>query len=129
MVDAWLIIVTIIIAIVMIALNIYLFIIYCHPEDMNFGAGWFAKIIFLLGSAVTWGFVLALPLDVANSRGLGGGMNIGLMYTILFLAYLVLLVLLMPLALFIYESDEEEPGTGRGVQKSAVIDERWQSAW
>ena len=109
MVDAWLIIITIIVTLVMLALNVYLFIIYCHPDDISFGAGWFAKIVFLLGSALSWGFILILPLDIANSRGGGGGLNIGLMYTIFFMLFLIFLIVLMPIALFFYESDDEQP--------------------
>ena len=109
MVDAWLIVVIIIVALVMVALNIYLFIIYCHPDDLKFGAGWFAKVVFMLGSAVTWGFILLLPLDIANSRGSGGGLNIGVAYAIFFILYLVFLIVFMPMALFIYESDDEKP--------------------
>lgn len=109
MVDAWLIVVIVITGIVMLALNIYLFIIYCHPDDLNFGAGWFAKVMFLLGSAVSWGFLLIMPLDIANSRGTGGNLNMQLMYMIFFILFLVFLVVLLPITLFIYESDDEKP--------------------
>lgn len=109
MVDAWLIVVIVITGIVMLALNIYLFIIYCHPDDLSFGAGWFAKVMFLLGSAVSWGFLLIMPLDIANSRGTGGNLNIQLMYMIFFILFLVFLVVLLPITLFIYESDDEKP--------------------
>lgn len=109
MVDAWLIVVIIVVGLLMLALNIYLFIVYCHPDDASFGAAWFSKVIFLLGSSVSWGFVLILPLDVANSRGTGGGLNIGLMYQIFFILFLVFLVVLLPMTLFIYESDDEKP--------------------
>lgn len=113
MVSAWLIIVTIVVGLVMLAVNIYLFILYCHPDDLSFGAGWFAKIMFMLGSIVSWGFVLILPLDIANSRGTGGGLNIELMYQIFFMLYLAFLVVLLPITLFIYESDDEKPFCSR----------------
>ena len=113
MVDAWLIIVTVVVGVLMLGINIYTFVLYCHPDDLSSGAGWFSKIIVLLGSAVIWAFVLTLPLDVANSRGDGGGFNMGLFYQIMFILYFVFLVFLLPLTLFIYESDDEKPFISR----------------
>ena len=107
MVDAWLIIVTIVVGVVMLAVNIYLFAIYCHPDDLSSGAGWFAKIVVVLASAVVWAFVLILPLDVANSRGEGGGFNMDLFYQIMFILYFVFLVFVLPVTLHFYETDEE----------------------
>jgi LMBR1 domain-containing protein 1 len=108
MVDVWLIIVTIVIGLLMLAINIYLFAMYCHPDDLTFGAGWIAKIIVILGSAVVWGFVLVLPLDVANSRGAGGGFNMDAFYMIMFILYFVFLVFVIPLTLHLYETDDEK---------------------
>jgi LMBR1 domain-containing protein 1 len=108
MVDAWLIIVTIVIGLLMLAINIYLFAIYCHPDDLTFGAGWFAKIVVILGSAVVWSFVLVLPLDVANSRGAGGGFNMDLFYMIMFILYFVFLIFIVPFTLHFYETDEDK---------------------
>ena len=107
MVDAWLIILTIVVTIIMIGLNIYLFAMYCHPDDLSSGTAWWSRIIVIIGSAIAWGFILLIPLDVANSRGDGGGMNINLFYIIMFAVYFIYLVFVLPMTLFLYESDDE----------------------
>lgn len=113
MVDVWLIVVTVIAFIIMILLNLYVLAVYLHPDDKGFVNGIFEKIIIILGSTLLWSFVLILPLDIANSRGEGAGLNIEVAYQILFIIYLVFLVFVLPMVLFFYETDEENSCIGR----------------
>lgn len=113
MVDTWLVIVTVISIILMLAINIYLFIMYSHPDDMKSASGWFSRIVIILGSALGWGLILLLPLDVANSRGDGGGFNMELFYQIMFIVYFVFIIVIAPYTLFYYESDDEKSVFGR----------------
>lgn len=113
MVDAWLIVVTVISIILMLAINIYLFIMYSHPDDLKSASSWFSRIIIIFGSALGWGLILLLPLDVANSRGDGGGFNMELFYQILFIIYFAFIVFIAPITLFYYESDDEKSFFGR----------------
>ena len=85
MVDAWLLIVTIVGSILMLALNIYLFLQYSHPDDNKDIVGWIGWVVVVAGSTIVWGLVLLLPLDVANSRGDGGGLNMYVLYQLLFI--------------------------------------------
>ena len=81
MVDAWLLILTIIGVFIMIAVNLYLFFIYSHPaEDNKSRVLWFARIVVISGSAIIFSFILLLPLDVANARGSGGGLDTEFIY-------------------------------------------------
>lgn len=80
MVDVWLLILTIIGAVLVLSVNIYLFLMYNHPDDNKDWIGWFGRIVIISGSCISLGLVLLLPLDIANSREGGGGMNLEVFY-------------------------------------------------
>lgn len=107
------IIVTIVAAVMMLLVNIYMFVIYSHPDDLKNASGWFSRIVIIAGSALAWALILVLPLDVANSRGTGGGFNMELFYQILFIVYFAFIVFILPFTLFYYESDDEKPFMSR----------------
>lgn len=109
MIDIWLLILTIVCAVLMIFINIYLFVLYSHPDDNKDLVGWIGRIIVIAGSCVIWGLVLLLPLDVANSRGEGGGFNMEVFYQIMLLCHFIFLIVLIPITIFLYESDDEKP--------------------
>lgn len=60
------------------------------------------------GSCVILGLVMLLPLDIANSRGGGGGINTDIFYQVLLILYFVFLVFLIPFMMLLYETDEEK---------------------
>lgn len=107
MVDVWLIIVTIVCFLLMVALNIFMLFYYLHPDDKGFINGCFEKLMIVLASTVLWAFVLLLPLDIANSRGDGSGFNIETTYVILFIIYLIFLVIVLPFVSFFYDTDTD----------------------
>lgn len=113
MVDAWLIVVTVLTAAVMLALTVYVFYLYCHPDDNTFVMGWVAKVVVIAALAIVWGFILLLPLDVANSRGVGGGLNMDLAYQLMFILTFCFVGFVLPYTLFLYETDDEKPFIGR----------------
>lgn len=80
MVDLWLLILTIVGSISLLVANVFLFYLYSHPKDNTDGVGWFSRIIVIGGSVVITSFILLLPLDVANARGDGGGLDTNLLY-------------------------------------------------
>lgn len=51
--------------------------------------------------------MLVLPYDVANSRGDGGGLDIDILWQMIFIVDAVLLVLVIPYAFFFYESEPD----------------------
>ena len=80
MVDAWLLILTIGGTVALLLANIYLFLLYSHPSDNKDGVGWFGRIVVIAGSFIICAFIMLLPLDIANSRGSGGGINTDIIY-------------------------------------------------
>lgn len=108
MVDAWLIITTIIVSVVVLVCCFYLFVVYCHPEDSG-GAKLFYKIIVISGMFICFAVILCMPLDVANSRGSGGGLNIDGTAKAVYLLIFVYVIFLLPFSMFLYETDEEKP--------------------
>lgn len=109
MASAWLIILTVISAVLILGATIYVFFLYCHPDDNAYGAGWLAKGLVILSMSLLWGFVMLLPLDVANSRGEGGGLNMDLAYMIIMILYFLCMVCFLPFTLFLYETDPDKP--------------------
>ena len=107
MIDVWLIIVTIVCFLLMVALNIFVIFYYLHPDDKGFINGCFEKFLIIMASTVLWAFVLLLPLDIANSRGEGSGFSIETAYVILFIIYLVFLTFILPFVSFFYDTDSE----------------------
>ena len=107
MVDAWLLILTIIGAVLVLGVNIYLFFVYSHPDDNKDWVGWLGWIVIIGGSTIVLGLVVLLPLDIANARGDGGGINTDLLYQILLICQFVFLVFLIPFMVLLYETDEE----------------------
>lgn len=104
--DIFLLIATILVAVIIVAVNTYLLAIYIHPDDRGFGASLFPKILVVFGLTLSWGMVLMLPLDVANSQGTGGGLNMDLFWEIVIILTAVILVILIPFAYTYYETDE-----------------------
>lgn len=105
--DAFLLISTIIIAVVLLFVNIYVLAIYIHPDDKGFGTSILAKILVVLGLTLAWGQVFMVPLDVANARGDGGGLDMDVFWKIIMIADAVMLVILIPFGIFRYEGDEQ----------------------
>ena len=73
--DAWLLILTIVGSIFILILNIYLFALYSHPDDYKDIVGWIGRIVVISGNFIIFSLVCLIPLDTANARGDGGGIN------------------------------------------------------
>lgn len=110
----FLIIVVAVVALLTIALSLYLIVIYQHPEDKD--QAWFPKGVVLLGLCVAIWTVLLFPLDVANQQSCT--LDIPLVdcsftfpmkeiWEALYIANMVLLFALIPFSIFFYESDSE----------------------
>lgn len=108
MVDAWLVIAAIVVSIIILVACFYMYVVYCHPEDRGFGSQIYFKIVVISGMFVCCLMVLTLPLDVANSRGLGGGLNIEDTVKALFFIMFIYIVFLLPFSIFLYETDDEK---------------------
>ena len=107
MVDAWLIVLAIVGSILILALSIYIFIVYSHPDDNKDVVGWLGRIVVIASLFTIFGLVMILPLDIANSRGYGGGLNMDFLYKALLIIDLILLAFFVPFTSALYETDEE----------------------
>lgn len=115
--------------IVILIANIYTFVNYASPDDIN--DSYFPKIIIVFSMQVSLMCVLLLPIDVANnagnpgcdnSNGSGasfcGGINILLMWEVLFMAIGLLLIFFIPFAAFFYLADD---GIAVGLTRQSKI--------
>lgn len=106
--DAFLIVVTVLLFLLLAYISIYLLALYCHPQDAGFGASLFCKLLVVLGFIFTWSQILLLTIDISNSR-YQSGLDMYLAWTIFYVSMFVLLVVLIPFAIFFYETDEDKP--------------------
>ena len=106
--EVYLIIVTILFAIITVLINIYLLALYCHPEDKGLGTTGFSQAVVVLGLTLSWAIVLMLPLDVGNSRG-DGDMDMYNFWLAMFMIIAFVIAILIPSAIYFYESDEDDP--------------------
>ena len=107
MIDVFLLVMVAILAVVLIITNVYLLAYYCHPDDAGFGSGFFCKLVVVIGMTLSWAQVLMLPLDVANTRGFGGGIPMDLLWQVLYISLGVFVVFIIPACTYYYETDPE----------------------
>lgn len=101
--------ITIIITLLLLASNFYGMIYYLDPAEKGFADSWLFKVIVMVSMMLAWGQVLALPLDVANSHGGVGSLQIDVLWQILYLSIFCFVTVILPTAMFFFESDEESP--------------------
>lgn len=77
--DIFLIVLTSVIAIILLACNFYFLVYYLDPSEKGFADSVVSKLIILIGLMLAWAQILTLPLDVSNSGGNGGGLDIDIM--------------------------------------------------
>jgi len=82
---------------------ILMIIKFGHPDDKNVAK--FPKVVTFLGLWLAFASVLIIPYDVANSRGQGLGVDVGLLWQIMYICFAIIAFILIPFAFFFYESD------------------------
>ena len=105
--DVLTIIMMIIVGIILLISNIYILIYFSHPDDRTSCSGWFLKILVIIGLTLAWFQVLLLPLDVNNIRTFGSGLNMKVLWYILFISIMVYVLILFPISSSYYETDED----------------------
>ncbi|GAB4820473.1 hypothetical protein N2152v2_007519 [Parachlorella kessleri] len=112
----FLVIVTVVVAILTLALSVYLIVIYQHPEDKN--QAWFPKLVVLLGFSVAIWTVLLFPLDVANNQACTLDIPLSSCSTTfpmkqlwwaIYITNIVITFVLVPFSIFFYEADSDTP--------------------
>ena len=105
--DVFMIIMTVLLAIVLLIVNIYLLAYYCHPDDRGFGSALICKFVVVIGMTLSWAQVLMLPLDVSNARGLDGGIRMDIFWIVVYLSTAVFLLFIIPALSYYYEAEDE----------------------
>lgn len=103
MANPFLIIVTVILSLAIIAGCIYVLVYFQHPEDKN--VAWGPKIVVVLGLSLACFSVLMLPLDVGNANS-HGGFPMATLWLVIYIIMAVFAVVIVPFAMFYYEGDE-----------------------
>lgn len=98
---------TVILAVLLIVINVYLLAYYCHPDDRGFGNALICKFVVVLGMTLSWAQVLMLPLDVSNSRGFGGAIRMDLFWIIIYISTACMILFVIPSLTYYYEADPE----------------------
>eukprot|EP00826_Nyctotherus_ovalis_P047687 TRINITY_DN5521_c0_g1_i16.p1 TRINITY_DN5521_c0_g1~~TRINITY_DN5521_c0_g1_i16.p1 ORF type:complete len:210 (+),score=40.34 TRINITY_DN5521_c0_g1_i16:103-732(+) len=111
--DIVLLILVILLALALIAVNIYLLMYYSHPDDHGFGISIWPKILVVLGLTLAFSQVLIIPLDASNSRGYGSGLRLDILWQVVLISVAAFSIVLAPFALFYYEADEDKSFCGR----------------
>jgi LMBR1 domain-containing protein 1 len=82
-----------------------------HTDDKDLGTALYCKILVVLGLTLCQAQGLMVPLDVANNSGTlsnisnFGGIDMKSFWYLVFLTVLIFICLLLPFALFFYETD------------------------
>ena len=110
----FLILVTVVVALLVLASCIYVLIDYSHPEDRN--QAWFPKIVVVLSLWLAVCSVLMFPLDVANNAACAASISptsctytlpMAALWEAVFISNIVLVFAIIPFTLFFYEADSD----------------------
>lgn len=106
MIDAWLLILMIVIPFVLFVGNGYLIIYFQHPDDKL--TAWGPKIVTLIALMACEIFVLLLPLDVANSGPPVKDVPMSVLWMIFIIVLAALALIVLPFCIFYYEAQDLE---------------------
>jgi len=104
--NIFLVVILCVVSVILLGSAVLLIAYFGHPDDKM--TAWFPKAVVVAGLYLAFANVLALPADVANARGQGGGLDIALLWQIVYICIAVFLVIIIPFAYFYYENDESE---------------------
>ena len=94
---------------ILIAINIYILILYVHSDDKGWGTALYCKILVVVGLTLCQAQALLIPLDVANNSAQNdGGIDMKGFWLFIYMTVIIFICLLMPFALFFYETDEDD---------------------
>ena len=107
--EAYLIVLIVIMTIILLAVNLYLLALYVHPDDKGWGTAIYCKILVVVGLTLCQAQALMVPLDVANrSAIIDNALDMQAFWFFLYIVVLLFVTIFMPYAIFLYETDEED---------------------
>ncbi|KAI3435533.1 hypothetical protein D9Q98_001598 [Chlorella vulgaris] len=109
----FLIIITVVVAILVLLVSLYLVVHFQHPEDRN--QAWLPKLVVLLGFSVAFWTILLFPLDVANQQACDFDVPLSSCSTMpmkelwyaMYIANMAIVFIAVPFCIFYYEADSE----------------------
>ena len=107
MIDIFMCILVIAMAVILLIVGIYILAYYCSEDDSEFGTSTICKIAAILGMMIGWGQILLLPLDVSNTRLEDGKFRMDIIYQILYIVIGCFIFFILPLLISVYECDPE----------------------
>lgn len=109
-------------SIILLAVNIYLLILYIHPDDKGWGTALYCKVLVILGLTLCQAQALMVPLDVANRSAIvNNAIDMRAFWFFLYIIVLFFITVLIPYAIFLYETDEEDPMCSRLLKALAFL--------
>lgn len=116
--DWFLILAAVLIGVVILAMSVYLVILYQSPDDEN--QAWFPKVVVVLALCLACVTVLLLPYDVANRPNplgqqrlaAGGGLDTVKMWMAILWMDAIFVVVIIPFTTFYYEAYDPENSNG-----------------
>lgn len=110
----------IIFVLILLAINIYLLALYVHVDDKGWGTAVYCKILVIVGLTLCQAQALMVPLDVANNSAQdSSGIDMKGFWLFIYGTVIVFICLLLPFALFFYETDEDD-GYCKRLLKAAI---------
>lgn len=94
---------------ILIGVNVYLLILYIHVDDKGLGNVVYTKILVIIGLILAQAQALMVPLDVANRSAIeSDSLDMQAFWFFLYIVVLVFIALLIPYAIFFYETDHDD---------------------
>eukprot|EP01130_Rhizamoeba_saxonica_P002030 TRINITY_DN11836_c0_g1_i1.p1 TRINITY_DN11836_c0_g1~~TRINITY_DN11836_c0_g1_i1.p1 ORF type:complete len:475 (-),score=43.32 TRINITY_DN11836_c0_g1_i1:53-1477(-) len=104
---------------VIFAVNMYIVIYFQHPDDYN--TSMFPKVICVLAFTFASINILMLPLDIASRNSTLGGLPMGYMWMSIYIIIAVFIVILIPFAIFYYQSYDPTSSTSPAASAAKVL--------
>lgn len=106
-------VITVVVAILVLLVSLYLVVHFQHPEDRN--QAWLPKLVVLLGFSVAFWTILLFPLDVANQQACDFDVPLSSCSTMpmkelwyaMYIANMAIVFIAVPFCIFYYEADSE----------------------
>lgn len=113
---------------ILLAINVYVVVIWQHPDDKN--EAYFPKAVVLVSLTLAELAVIMLPLDAANNSGniacgeswsdvFCGSLDMSAAWYTIFLLIFILALVVVPYTIFFYEEDDSFALTGQNDCKKA----------
>jgi LMBR1 domain-containing protein 1 len=106
MVQPFMIIVVVVMAVLVLFAVCLLVVVMGHPDDKN--TAWFPRIVTIFGLWLAFASILILPYDVANSKSSSGGVSVNILWQVAYITLAVMVGAIIPFAFFFYENDVDE---------------------